>query len=360
MKREDDVDRWRAVVERNRGADGTFVYAVKSTGVYCRPSCGARRPRRANVQFHRTPAEAERAGFRPCRRCRPRGVAPDAASAAAVARACRLIAAAAEPPPLEVLASAVGLRPGHLRRVFKRQTGLTPRAYAAGQRARRARAVLPRSRSVTAAIYAAGFSSNGRFYAAADELLGMRPSAFRRGGAGTTIRFAVGACWLGAILVAASERGVCAIALGDDPELLVRDLQRDFGGAELIGGDRGFERLVAQVVALVEQPALGLGLPLDVRGTAFQHRVWRALRKIPAGRTVTYRELAQRLGDGRAARAVAAACAANRIAVAIPCHRVVRRDGSASGYRWGVERKARLLQAEAPLRSGGGGERHIL
>jgi AraC family transcriptional regulator of adaptative response/methylated-DNA-[protein]-cysteine methyltransferase len=231
--------------------------------------------------------------------------------------------------------------------VFRATTGVTPRAYAAAHRARRVRDELSRSSTVTEAIYGAGFNSSGRFYATSSEVLGMTPSDFRAGGSGTAIRFAVGECSLGSILVAATDRGVCAILLGDAPEPLVRDLQDRFPRARLIGGDRDFEQLVARVVGLVEAPALGLDLPLDVRGTAFQQRVWRALRAIPAGSTATYTQIAERLGAARAVRAVARACAANAIAVAIPCHRVVRSDGGLSGYRWGVARKRALLAREA-------------
>jgi AraC family transcriptional regulator of adaptative response/methylated-DNA-[protein]-cysteine methyltransferase len=339
--------RWRAVVEHDAAADGVFYYSVRTTGVYCRPSCAARLARRENVRFHASPAEAERAGFRPCKRCRPNGAALAEEHAAAVEKACRLIEEAEEIPSLEALAEAAGMSRFHFHRVFKRVTGLTPRGYAAAARARRVREELRRRGTVTEAIYGAGFNSNGRFYAAAGELLGMTPTKFRAGGDGAAIRFAVGECSLGAILVAATDKGVCAIHLGDDPEALVRQLQDRFPKAELVGGDRDFERLVARVVGFIERPATGLDLPLDLRGTAFQERVWRALRDIPAGTTTTYRQLANRIGMPQAVRAVAGACAANRLAVAIPCHRVVRTDGALSGYRWGVERKRALLQREA-------------
>jgi AraC family transcriptional regulator of adaptative response/methylated-DNA-[protein]-cysteine methyltransferase len=231
--------------------------------------------------------------------------------------------------------------------VFKAATGVTPRAYAAAHRAKRVRNELRRSRTVTTAIFDAGYNSNGRFYENSDQVLGMTPSRYRAGGADTRIRFAIGECSLGPILVAASDRGVCAILLGDDPEALARDLQDRFPRADLIGGDRDFERIVAKVVGFVEAPGLGLDLPLDVRGTAFQQRVWQALRKIPAGSTASYTEIAQQLGSPRSVRAVAQACAANPLAVAVPCHRVVRTDGALSGYRWGVERKRALLEREA-------------
>ena len=342
-----DSVRWAAVVGRDRRADGVFYYSVRTTGVYCRPSCAARQARRENVSFHATPAEAERAGFRPCKRCRPDSHGLLETRAQAVARACRLIETAEEMPSLDALADAAGLSRFHFHRVFKTTTGLTPRAYAAAHRARRVRDELSRSERVTDAIYGAGFSSSGRFYATASEVLGMTPTDFRAGGDGAVIRFAVGECSLGSILVAATERGVCSILLGDEPDALARDLQRRFPNARVIGGDREFERLVAKVVGFVEAPGLGLDLPLDVRGTAFQQRVWQALREIPAGRTTTYTKLAERIGAPKAVRAVAGACASNAIAVAIPCHRVVRHDGGLSGYRWGVERKRRLLEREA-------------
>jgi AraC family transcriptional regulator of adaptative response/methylated-DNA-[protein]-cysteine methyltransferase len=235
----------------------------------------------------------------------------------------------------------------HFHRIFKAATGLTPKAYGAAHRSRRVRAELERSATVTEAIYDAGYGSNSRFYAQSDRVLGMTPTQYRTGGADTGIRFAVGDCSLGAILVAASERGVCAILIGDDPEQLARDLQNRFPRAELIGGDTAFEHWVAKVVGLVEAPRLGLDLPLDVRGTAFQQRVWQALRQIPVGATMSYAELARRIGAPESVRAVAQACSANPLAVAIPCHRVVRNDGALAGYRWGVERKRALLEREA-------------
>jgi len=264
-----------------------------------------------------------------------------------VTQVCRLIETAEDMPNLEVLAATAGMSRFHFHRVFKCITGVTPKAYAAAHRARRVREELAHSATVTEAIYGAGFNSNGRFYATASEVLGMTPTDFRAGGQGTSMRFAVGTCSLGAILVAATARGVCAILLGDDPEALVRELQDRFPRAELLGGDRDFEQVVATVVGFVEAPAIGLDLPLDVRGTAFQQRVWQALRAIPVGCTASYTEIATGIGTPNASRAVAQACAANPLAVAIPCHRVVRHDGTLAGYRWGVERKRALLDREA-------------
>jgi AraC family transcriptional regulator of adaptative response/methylated-DNA-[protein]-cysteine methyltransferase len=339
--------RWAAVMARDAAADGSFFYSVRTTGVYCRPSCGARAARPENVQFHATTAEAERAGFRPCKRCKPDQPVLAGQQAAMVAELCRFIEAAEQAPTLEALARRAGMSSFHLHRVFKEVTGLTPKAYAAAHRARRVREALAGSGTVTDAIYGAGYNSNGRFYETSNAVLGMTPTAWRAGGADTDIRFAIGQCALGAILVAQSARGVCAIALGEDPDVLARELQDRFPQARLTGGDAGFEALVARVVGFVEAPGVGLDLPLDVRGTAFQQRVWQALRGIPAGRTASYAEIARRIGSPKSVRAVAQACGANTLAVAIPCHRVVRSDGRLSGYRWGVERKGALLKREA-------------
>jgi AraC family transcriptional regulator, regulatory protein of adaptative response / methylated-DNA-[protein]-cysteine methyltransferase len=343
----DDDARWEAVRRRDRSADGAFCYAVRTTGIYCRPSCAARLPRRDNVEFHADAAAAEKAGFRPCKRCQPNAQGPLARQAAVVARACRQIEQAEELPRLDELARAAGMSAFHFHRVFKAATGVTPKAYADAHRGRRVRAELKAAGSVTEAIYGAGFNSNARFYESSARLLGMTPSEFRSGGNGATIRFAVGECSLGAILVAATEKGVCAIQFGDDPDALLRNLQDAFPKAQLVGGDKGFEQLVAKVVGFVEAPQRGLDLPLHVRGTAFQQKVWRALRKIKPGKTASYAEIAKKIGEPNAVRAVAQACGANSLAVAIPCHRVVRRDGAISGYRWGVERKRALLAKEA-------------
>jgi AraC family transcriptional regulator of adaptative response/methylated-DNA-[protein]-cysteine methyltransferase len=343
-----EVDpRWASVVRRDRTADGTFYYSVKTTGVYCRPSCAARLANPANVRFHASIGEAERAGFRPCKRCKPDQPALGERHALKVAAACRLIEAADEQPDLAELAGVAGLSRYHFHRVFRTVTGMTPREYAVAHRARKVRAELAGSTTITEAIYDAGFSSNSRFYEASNAVLGMTPTAFRAGGANTDIRFAVGECSLGSILVAESDRGVCSIMLGDEPDALVRDLQDRFPRARLIGGDADFEARVATVVGFVEKPGLGLNLPLDIRGTAFQQRVWAALRDIPVGTTASYGDIARRIGEPRAIRAVAAACAANGLAVVIPCHRVIRTGGALSGYRWGVARKRALLDREA-------------
>ena len=339
--------RWASVLARSAEADGTFFYSVRTTGVYCRPSCAARVARPENVRFHPSREDAENAGFRACKRCKPDQPSLGEQHAAMVTEACRLIESLQSAPTLEELANHAGVSGFHLHRVFKAITGITPREYAAAHRGARVRKELGRAGSVTAAIYQSGYNSNGRFYGESRQVLGMTPTTYRAGGINADIRFAIGECTLGSILVARSELGVCAILLGDDPDALARDLQDRFPRATLTGDDPEFEQLVAQVVGFVEAPAHGLDLPLDVQGTAFQQRVWQALREIPAGSTASYAEIARRIGSPKAVRAVAQACAANALAVAIPCHRVVRNDGGLSGYRWGVERKRELLQREA-------------
>jgi AraC family transcriptional regulator of adaptative response/methylated-DNA-[protein]-cysteine methyltransferase len=338
--------RWARVIARDSMADGEFWYSVASTGIYCKPSCPSRAANPKNVRFHDSIADAENAGYRACRRCKPDQPSADVRNAAIIARACRLIDQAESAPTLTELASAAGLSTHHFHRLFKAITGVTPKAYAAAQRAARVRDELRRSGTVTAAIFDAGFNSNSRFYEYSNKVLGMTPTNYRAGGANTEIRFAVGQCSLGSILVASSKTGVCAILMGDDPQILVHDLQDRFAQARLIGGDADFESLVARVVGFIEAPATGLGLPLDVRGTAFQQRVWQALQQIPAGTTATYADIARKIGAPKAVRAVAGACAANALAVAIPCHRVIRSDGALSGYRWGIERKRALLERE--------------
>ncbi len=342
----DDDSRWEAVTNRDPAAEGAFVYSVRSTRIYCRPTCTSRLALRKNVRFHATCQDAENEGFRPCKRCKPTEESLSERHASAVTQACRIIEEAEEAPKLDELASAVGMSSQYFHRVFRANTGLTPKGYAAAHRSRRVRQELGQSDTVTSAIYGAGFNSNGRFYESSNEVLGMTPQAFRAGGRGIVIRFAVGESWLGPILVAASDKGVCAILLGDDPAQLVHDLEDQFPKAELIGGDAEFEKLVAMVAGFVEMPSKGLDLPLDIRGTAFQRRVWEALSRIPAGSTASYAEIAKQIGEPKSVRAVAQACGANTLAVAIPCHRVVRTDGSLSGYRWGVDRKAKLLRRE--------------
>jgi AraC family transcriptional regulator of adaptative response/methylated-DNA-[protein]-cysteine methyltransferase len=325
--------RWQAVLARDPASDGKFVYAVRTTGVYCQPSSPTRHPKPANVEFFDTAEAARKAGYRPSARAAADRMAVAVQHANVVSIACRHIEAAQSIPTLHELAALTGLSPFHFHRVFASTTGLSPRSYALAHRASKLRAKL-------------GFNSSSRFYETSNAMLGMRPKDFRAGGVNIDIHFAVGECSLGAILVAESRRGICAILLGDDPNQLARDLQDQFPRANLIGGDTGFEQRIAEVVGFIEAPALGLNLPLDVQGTAFQERVWQALRAIPVGATASYTEIAHQIGMPKAVRAVASACAANHLAVAIPCHRVVRNDGALSGYRWGVERKRELLERE--------------
>jgi AraC family transcriptional regulator of adaptative response/methylated-DNA-[protein]-cysteine methyltransferase len=351
--------RWARVVARDRTADGQFWYSVATTGIYCRPSCPSRGCNPKNVAFHNTLEGAKSTGFRPCKRCNPDGVSQDMENAILVEKACRMIERSEEVPSLAQLADAVELSQSYFHRLFKSITGLTPKGYAAAHRAERVRQELAKGQSVTEAIYDAGFNSSGRFYEKSKDMLGMTPSHYRDGGTNEEIRFAIGQSSLGAILVASSVQGVVAILIGEDPQKLARDLQDRFPKARLIGGDRDYEALVARVVAAVEAPRLGLNLPLDVRGTAFQQRVWQALREIPVGETVSYADIAARIGAPTAVRAVAGACAANKIAVAIPCHRVVRSDGSLGGYAWGVERKRQLLTVEGASGSSPGMGRRL-
>lgn len=338
--------RWARIVARDRTADGLFWYSVSTTGVYCRPSCPSRVANPRNVQLYGTLEDAKATGFRPCMRCNPDGPSVESENAALVAKACRIIEESEEVPSLAELADAIGRSPGYFHRIFKAATGLTPKDYAVAHRAKKIREGLTCGNTVTETIYEAGFNSSGRFYEKATEMLGMTPSQYRAGGTNEELRFAVGQTSLGAILVASSKKGVASILLGDDPDELVRNLQDRFPKAHLIGADRKYEALVARAVGLVEAPGIGLDLPLDVRGTAFEQRVWQALRQIPAGETVSYAEIARRIGSPKAARAVAGACAANNLAIAIPCHRVVRNDGAHSGYAWGAERKRELLNRE--------------
>jgi AraC family transcriptional regulator of adaptative response/methylated-DNA-[protein]-cysteine methyltransferase len=358
----DEEARFAAVRRRDRQADGRFYYSVATTGVYCFPSCGARPALRHNMAFHATPQQAERAGFRPCRRCRPDLPPRAEREAATVSATCRQIEQAEDEPSLAELAAYAGLSPHYFHRLFRRVTGVTPKAYASAHRQARVQNSLSAGAAVTEAIYDAGFNSSGRFYEASAAILGMTPSHYRAGGRHETIRYGFGQCSLGAVAVAAAERGICAILLGDTPAVLLSDLRARFPQALLEAAGADFEEAVGRVVALVDHPNRNgsLGLPLDIRGTAFQRRVWEVLRRIPAGQTLSYRQVAAELGSPSAVRAVAGACAANVLAVAIPCHRVVAADGRLAGYRWGTERKRRLLDQETSAQTqaavGSGGE----
>ncbi len=343
-----EVDpRWRHVVARDQSADGSFVYAVITTGIFCRPSCPSRRALSQNMRFFDSPEAAQAAGFRPCQRCAPLGTGPAQRHAEIITRACRQITEAEEAPSLSELAQTAGLSPAHFHRLFKATTGVTPKGWASAHRADRMRHALgAKDASVTSAIYEAGYNASSRFYEEAKTVLGMTPTAFRRGGTDARIHFAIAETSLGALLVAESDKGICEIALGDEADVLLCALQDHFPKAELIGGDHAFEARLAQIVAMVESPERGLDLPLDIRGTAFQQRVWQALRQIPPGETASYSDIASAIGAPASVRAVAQACAANRLAIAIPCHRVLRQDGALSGYRWGVARKRALLERE--------------
>lgn len=336
---------WRdiAVETRDRSAEGRFVLGVVTTGIYCRPGCPARTPLRENRRYFADCDAAETAGYRACLRCRPRDVVDDP-----VARACRFIQQAEELPSLEQMAAAAGLSPFHFHRAFKAATGVTPRAWASARRVERLKAALGDGSSVTDAIHGAGYGSAGRAYAEAGKRLGMAPGRVKARGAGERIRAAVALTSLGVLLVAATDVGVVRIAFGSEAELMA-GLQRDFAAAEIVVGDTGFAGTVEKVVALVEEPSAARELPLDVRGTAFQQRVWAALRAIPTGETATYADIAAAIGKPTATRAVAGACAANELALAIPCHRVVPAAGGAGGYRWGEALKAALLRREGAL-----------
>ena len=339
--------RWEALIARDRQADGAYVYGVVTTGVYCRPACSSRLPNRENVRFFDSVEDAEEAGFRPCKRCNPRSPEGKEPHADAIARVCELIDEAEEPPTLAELAGAVGLSPSYLHRLFKKMVGVTPKQYAMEKRLGEVREKLQVDATVTETIYEAGFGSSSRFYEDITAKLGMKPSEYRHGGLGMRIHSAIAHSYLGWVQVAATAKGICAIDLADSPHALRESLRARFPKAGLVEDDPAFRVLLSQVLSFLESPQDGLDLPLDVQGTAFQRRVWLALREIPTGSTASYGDIAARIGHPKAARAVARACASNPIAVAIPCHRVVRSDGELGGYRWGPERKARLQEQEA-------------
>ena len=342
-----DQVKWEAVQSCDMELDGQFVYAVLTTGVYCRPSCKSKKPNRENISFYDSPNEAERHGYRPCKRCVPDRIGQVDRKLRNIERACRILETSDETISLDKLAKTVGMSRFHFQRVFKKITGITPKSYAETCRSGRIRKALADGATVTGAIFDSGYGSTSRFYEKSDQILGMKPSQYRSGGKETKIWFAVGKCSLGAILVATTELGICAIDLGDVADRLVLDFQDRFPNAELVGGDSKFEKLVATVVGWIDEPGNEFELPLDVNGTSFQCRVWETLRQIPIGSTVTYSQLAKMIGRPKSTRAVANACANNKIAVAIPCHRVIRTDGSLSGYRWGISRKEAILNLEA-------------
>jgi AraC family transcriptional regulator, regulatory protein of adaptative response / methylated-DNA-[protein]-cysteine methyltransferase len=340
--------RWRAVLARDRRYDGAFVYAVRSTGIYCRPSCASRKPRRDRVAFFPVPEAAEHAGFRPCRRCRPGAANPADPRVALVREVCRATdAQPAAPARLATLSARAGTTPHRLLRAFHAVLGLSPRQYRDERRLDRFKIQLKGRRKVSPALYEAGYGSSSRVYERAHAQLGMTPATYGRGGAGTHIAFAVVPCPLGHLLVAATAHGICRISLGEDADALERGLAAEFPAATIARDDDALRSWVAEITAHLDGRQPTLDLPLDVRATAFQRRVWEALRKIPYGSTRSYSEIARAVGNAKATRAVARACASNPVAIVVPCHRVVREDGDLGGYRWGVERKKALLKQEA-------------
>ncbi|HCA7078352.1 TPA: bifunctional DNA-binding transcriptional regulator/O6-methylguanine-DNA methyltransferase Ada [Citrobacter sedlakii] len=337
---------WQAVLARSAAADGQFVFAVQTTGIFCRPSCSAKHALRKNVRFFPDAQAALSAGFRPCKRCQPDKAHPRQHRLDNITRACQLLEQD-NPIALAALAQQVAMSPYHFHRLFKAATGMTPKAWQQAWRARRLRDALGKGESVTQAILDAGFPDSSSYYRHADTALGMTATQFRRGGERLTVRYTLADCALGRCLVAESERGICAILLGDDDAGLIAELRALFPSARGEPADEAFHQRVRQVIASIDGRDVPLSLPLDIQGTAFQQQVWQALRAIPCGETVSYQQLAAALGKPKAVRAVASACGANKLAIVIPCHRVVRGDGALSGYRWGVARKAQLLRRES-------------
>jgi AraC family transcriptional regulator of adaptative response/methylated-DNA-[protein]-cysteine methyltransferase len=336
---------WQSVLARDSRFDGAFVYAVRSTGVYCRPSCPSRRPQRNRVEFFADPTTAERAGFRACQRCRPETNEADPATAKVIA-ACKRIESAEEPPSLSDLANSVSLSPAHLLRSFQKLLGVTPREYADSLRLKTFKHELKESANVTHALYAAGYSSSSRVYEKASPQLGMTPLTYRNEGEGLTIRYTMGESDLGQVLLAATDKGVCAIKLGDSADLIT-DLHSEFPNAEITRDDRDLRAWLSHVLSHLSGREPDLRLPLHIRSTAFQRQVWQALQQIPYGSTASYSDVAKSIRKPRAVRAVARACATNPVCLAVPCHRVIQKNGNNGGYRWGVERKDALLARES-------------
>jgi AraC family transcriptional regulator of adaptative response/methylated-DNA-[protein]-cysteine methyltransferase len=342
-----EESRWEAIVQRIQQSDREFFYGVITTGIYCRPVCSSRIPNRENVRFYDTTRMAEDAGFRPCKRCTPRKESAPNTALDAVTQACKFIEESEKEPTLNQMADIVGLSPYHFHRLFKKTLGITPKQYAAANRQTRVRTNLRQDATITDAIYESGYQSSSRFYVNAASSLGMKPSEFQKGGKGKLIRYGIVQSYLGWVLVAVSDRGVCRIDFDDSQEILKARLDENFPNAELISDDPTIAAIISEMIAFLETPKLGFSLPLDIQGTAFQQQVWNALRDIRPGTTVSYVDIAKQIGNPKAARAVAQACGSNRIAVAIPCHRVIRKNGKFGGYRWGMKRKEMILEREA-------------
>jgi len=341
---------WHAIVSRDATADGAFFFAVTTTGIYCRPSCGARQPKRENVLIFKSSIDAEAAGYRPCKRCKPTETPGWAERNTLVTKACRYIEQAETTPALAEIAAYVGLSPHHFQRIFKTVTGITPKAYGTRHRTQHVKARLRSTNTVTEAIYDAGYSTSSRFYENAQSFLGMTAKAFRAGGRGQTIGYVIRPCVFGMMLLAATKKGVCSIQLGENSTELSARLKADFPDAALAKDDPVIEGWVDAAIALIAgEQSQNQALPLDIQGTAFQQQVWAALQKIPMGTQISYTELAAQIERPKAVRAVASACARNPVAVAIPCHRVIGKNGALSGYRWGIERKRALLAREKAM-----------
>ena len=341
-----DEARWKAISENNSSADGSFYYAVMTTGIYCRPSCRSKLPNRSNVKYFATSDDAEGAGYRACKRCRPTATAKAEEIAQKIIQACRIIEESETSIKLGDLAMQVNLSPYHFHRLFKKIIGVTPKQYAWRHQSRRFQKNLKTSPSITDAIYSAGYGSSASVYDKERDQLAMKPKIYRKGADGVNIIYEIARCFLGWVIVAATDRGICAVEFADDPGSLPELVQSRFPNAQLDKADSGFKSLVEEVVAFIESPQDVFHLPLDIQGTAFQQQVWNVLRQIKPGQTVSYTEVAERMGKAGAVRAVASACASNKLAVVIPCHRVISKAGKTGGYRWGPERKKRLLQSE--------------
>lgn len=341
-----DDGRWHAVSENNSSADGTFYYAVITTGIYCQPSCRSKLPNRSNVEYFISCDDAEAAGYRACKRCRPTAISKAKEIEQKIINACRIIEESETSIKLDALATQVNLSPYHFHRLFKNIVGITPKQYASRHQSQRFQTKIKTSPSITDAIYSSGYGSSGSAYDKKRDQLAMKPTVYRKGAEGVTITYGLTQCFLGWVIVAATDRGICAIEFGDDSETLPEQIQARFPNAQLNKADIGFKKLIKEVVDFIESPKDTFQVPLDIQGTAFQQKVWEVLRQIQPGETMSYTDVAERIGKPNAVRAVASACASNKLAVVIPCHRVISKSGKTGGYRWGTERKQRLLASE--------------